>query len=411
MHRWATFFLFCCLLLIEYRSATAATAAFRSKQAQVFPNRAASPRSALHSACSPTSDNASAQHWVGQGCLTSYAVTALADLVQAADLIVRGQVTAVHSFWNADHSSIESEITLAIAYPLLGHSLRRLTVRTPGGYLAEEGIGMSSLHAATFAVGEEVLLFAHQQESAWQVVNGAAGKFLVQADQVYNADLALAQPLSGILPTVVDLVRRRGLGSQLPLVWRTLPSPTTLTPVHILAAQVDARRWATPHATATFYIHLNTTQIGDEGERTAFRNAILAAAASWSSVASADFTVTYAGETEATQTSYNGVNEVLFMHKGVKERAAAAQVWYTDSQTIVEADIWINDDYAWNATGTPTANEVDLQSALLHEFGHWLVLGHAADERAVMFPRLATGQLKRALQQSDILGISTIYPR
>ncbi|MEZ4727420.1 MAG: matrixin family metalloprotease [Caldilineaceae bacterium] len=95
----------------------------------------------------------------------------------------------------------------------------------------------------------------------------------------------------------------------------------------------------------------------------------------------------------------------------MKERAAAAQVWYTDDQTIVEADIWINDDYPWSAVATTDAHAVDLQSTLLHEFGHWLVLGHFTDANAVMFPRLTTGTQKRTLQQPDILGISAIYPR
>ena len=99
------------------------------------------------------------------------------------------------------------------------------------------------------------------------------------------------------------------------------------------------------------------------------------------------------------------------MHKGTQERAAAAQVWYTADQTIIEADIWINEDYAWDATGTPDADEVDLQSALLHEFGHWLILGHSTDASAVMFSRLSTGALKRALQPPDERGIRAIYPR
>ena len=137
----------------------------------------------------------------------------------------------------------------------------------------------------------------------------------------------------------------------------------------------------------------------------------MAAAASWSQVANVDFVLTYAGATNATQTGYNGVNEVLFMHKGQQERAAAAQVWFTADGTIIEADIWINDDYTWNATGNPAADEVDLQSALLHEFGHWLILGHCADSHAVMFAKLKAGTLKRELQPSDMLGIRAIYPQ
>lgn len=409
MHRWATLFLLCLLLLVQNRAPATAFAG-DLQQAPPFPfDSSVSPPA---TSCAPAAAIRMVPHSTGQSCLADLAVNTLTELVEAAELIVRGRVTAVHSFWSADHRLIESDVAIDVTYPLLGKAARTVTVRTPGGYLADEGLGMSSMHAADFRKGEEVLLFAHHREGMWQVVNGASGKFLMQGEHVTNPDLALAQPIHGLLPTIVELLQRRGAGSQVPVVWRNLQPPTQPAPIQPFMTQGSARKWATPHAIATFTINLNTTQVGDtNGSRAAFRRAILAAAASWSAVASADFTLTYAGETNATQTSYNGVNEVLFMPKGKKERAAAAQVWYTADATIVEADIWINDDYAWNATGAPTANEVDLQSALLHEFGHWLVLGHFTDATTVMFPRLTTGTVKHDLQQQDIVGISAIYPR
>ena len=332
--------------------------------------------------------------------------------MQKSDLIVRGRVQAIHTFWRTDQRIIESDVTIAVAYTLLGNPSPMVTIRTVGGYLAAEGIGMVSPHAATFAAGEEVLLFATQQAGVWRTVGGATGKFLVEGNQFLNPDLALAHPVAGLLPTVVELVKRRGLQIQLPIAWRHLSAMPATTHTEPLTAQSDKRRWATPHASAAFYLNLNTAQMGDaDGDHNAFRQAIVAAANRWGAVADADFTLAYAGETNATATGYNGVNEVLFMHKGSQERAAAAQVWYTADQTIVEADIWINEDYAWNATGNPDANEVDLQSALLHEFGHWLILGHSADGDAVMFARLTAGTLKRDLQPPDERGIRAIYPR
>ncbi|MBX3015662.1 MAG: matrixin family metalloprotease [Caldilineaceae bacterium] len=346
-----------------------------------------------------------------QSCFAPSTLRALTDLVQTADLIVRGKVTAVHSFWRADQRMIESEVTLAVAYPLLGQAPSRLVIRTAGGYLAAAGLGMMSPHAATFAVDEEVLVFAYRQVDQWQVVQGAAGKFSVQADQVVNSDLAFGQPLQGLLPTLVDLIQQRGALAQVPLVWRhftAAPAPGSIQP---RMAQSSIKQWATPHATAPFWINLNSDQIGTApNEKAAFRAAILAAATSWSQVTTADFTLHYAGDTQATATSYNGVNEILFMAKGNRERGAAAQVWYTADQTIIEADIWINDDYRWSVTAAPSSQAVDLESALLHEFGHWLVLGHFTDTDTVMYPRLTTGTLKRALQQQDRAGISAIYP-
>jgi Ca2+-binding RTX toxin-like protein len=345
-------------------------------------------------------------------CFTTQTLEPLRALVQTSDLIIRGRVQTIHAFWRTDQRIIESNVTIAVAYTLLGDSSPQVTIRTVGGYLAAEEIGMVSPHAATFAVGEEVLLFAVQQEGGWRTVGGATGKFLVKGNQIINQDLALAHSLEGLLPTVVELVKRRGLQTQLPTAWRHLTAWPVTQQAQTLTAQSDKRRWATPHASAAFYLNLNTAQMGDaDGDHNAFRQAIVAAANRWGAVADADFTLAYAGETNATATGYNGVNEVLFMRKGSQERAAAAQVWYTADQTIVEADIWINEDYAWNATGAPDADEVDLQSALLHEFGHWLILGHSADGDAVMFARLTAGTLKRDLQPPDERGIRAIYPR
>lgn len=389
MQRWA---IFCLLLLLFFN------------QLRPMAAHASAGRSAPSQTLSPVAPK--------QPLFAAPTLEPLTALVATADLIVRGHVQAVHSFWRADQRIIESDVTIAVAYKLLGHPQQLITIRTPGGYLAAEGIGMVSAHAATFAVGEEVLLFAVQQDGVWRTVGGATGKFLVAGNWVINQDLALAQPLEGLLPMVVALVKRRGLQTELPTAWRHLTASPATTHTALLTAQSDKRRWATPHAVATFYLNLNTRQTGDEdGDQSAFRQAIVAAANSWGAVAGADFTLAYAGETDATMTGYNGVNEVLFMRKGLQERAAAAQVWYTADQTIVEADIWINEDYAWNATGAPDANEVDLQSALLHEFGHWLILGHSADGEAVMFARLTAGTLKRELQPPDERGIRAIYPR
>lgn len=392
MQRWMLFCLVLLLCLNESRPVVV---------------RAYAPRADT----APTQPTFSAAHCVGP-CGAAQKLELLTALVQKADLILRGRVQAIHSFWRTDQRMIESDVTIAVAYQLLGNSSPAMMIRTPGGYLAGEGIGMVSPHAAAFAVGEEVLLFAAQEAGIWRTVGGATGKFLVAGNTVIHQDLAMQQSLDGLLPTIVELVKHRGLQKQLPTAWRHLAaSPTTERP-QPLTAQPDHRRWTTPHASAAFYINLNSAQIGDaDGDQTAFRQAIITAAHSWSAVAGTDFTLAYAGETNATATGYNGVNEVLFMHKGSQERAAAAQVWYTADQTIVEADIWINEDYAWNATGSPDANEVDLQSALLHEFGHWLILGHAPDTDAVMFSRLSAGDLKRELQPPDERGIRAIYPR
>lgn len=336
----------------------------------------------------------------------------LLSLLQAADLVVRGRVSAIESFWTQDRTMIESNVTIAVTYSVLGQAAARVTVHTPGGFLPEAGIGMTSIHAAAFVAGEEVLLLLQEQGAAWQVVGGATGKFTIDGNVVINQDLAVAQPLDKLLAEFRLFSTATHLPVQLPTNWRQLEHSSLAMAKPANVAQSRACKWPTPHAQANFAVNLNTAQVDRfAGGKRAFLKAILNAAATWSDVAQADFVLAYTGDTDATQTGYDGVNEVLFMHKGPTERAAAAQVWYNADQTIVEADIWINDDYVWNVTGAPGADEVDLQSAVLHEFGHWLILGHLAQQEAVMFAKLTTGTLKRSLQPPDLQGIDTLYPR
>lgn len=338
----------------------------------------------------------------------------MAALVQQAGLIVRGRVLTIESSWRTDQRLIESRVIIDVAYTLQGPEQETVTVRTPGGYLGAEGIGMVSMHAATFAAGEEVLLFLEESEMAWRVVNGAAGKFQVYGERVVNQDWAHVESIDGLLSTIrhLSVAGRETLAH--PFIWRHIPPTTKLTPFHPRQAQRAMHKWPTPHATATFYMNINSTQsnTAESGMSSiALRNAILAAANRWSNISTADFTLKYGGATSVTQTGYNGRNEILFMAKGRDARAAAAEVWYTRDLTIVEADIWINDDYRWDITGKPGGDEVDLQSALVHEFGHWLILGHSAQDESVMFPKLSTGNVKRVLHAEDVAGISAIYPR
>lgn len=172
------------------------------------------------------------------------------------------------------------------------------------------------------------------------------------------------------------------------------------------------RKWGGECPIIPFRVHVNTGQAGGaNGSVEDFRDAIIAAATTWSAVAGADYTLIYDGPTDATEIGFNGVNEIVFMHQGLDQPSGLARFWFTADNIIVEADIWINDDYNWDATGNPSSNEVDLESVALHEFGHWLSLGHDTEEFAVMAPTIQMGTLKRELSENEIEAIEFIYPR
>lgn len=51
----------------------------------------------------------------------------------------------------------------------------------------------------------------------------------------------------------------------------------------------------------------------------------------------------------------------------------------------------------------------DVQTVAVHEFGHWLSLGHSSDSQAVMYPYINRSLVKRNLYWDDTMGIVYIY--
>lgn len=51
------------------------------------------------------------------------------------------------------------------------------------------------------------------------------------------------------------------------------------------------------------------------------------------------------------------------------------------------------------------AGQYDFQTVVSHELGHSLGLGHSTDANSVMFPELATGQVRRGLTGADLAAI------
>jgi hypothetical protein len=187
-----------------------------------------------------------------------------------------------------------------------------------------------------------------------------------------------------------------------------------ITPVAAADYIYNERKW--PIGNVSFHVNLNSDKI-DMGNGTAddFLAAILNGAMTWSMAPDAEFVLTYTGETETVAPAYDHTNNVFFIDKGlvddngVRRPLATATVWSSNG-VILDADITVNDAYQWDATGQPERTEIDLESVVLHEFGHWLSLGHDSNNRAVMYYAITTGTLKRALFDNDQRGIGFIYP-
>lgn len=76
---------------------------------------------------------------------------------------------------------------------------------------------------------------------------------------------------------------------------------------------------------------------------------------------------------------------------------------------LIEIDILINSDINWATTQSqPPTNAFDLQTVVLHELGHALLLQHNNDLNAPMYFQLTEGDMRRELQHPSIEGGSYV---
>lgn len=340
------------------------------------------------------------------------AVRRLATLAHYADLVVRGQVASTASAWRADRRAIETEVTLGVHYMVAGAGPSVLTLHTEGGYLPEEGLGMVASHAATFRTGEEVLLFLRRAGERLVLVDEEVGKFSVRQGVAANGALRVQMRLEELYGLLGEGLLAQGRQTSTPSNWAVLEAgEADVRPASPEDFVFEELRW--PGADPEIYFRANPSVPeagGPDGSTEDFLAALTNAAVTWSIVPGAAFTLIYDGSISATDVEYNGVNEVIFFPGGQGSVAGRSRVWFNSERTILEADFWLNSDLDWDATGNPGPPELDVESAALHEFGHWLGLGHDSDSAAVMYFSLTTGSLRRALHPSDAAGISYIYP-
>jgi len=140
--------------------------------------------------------------------------------------------------------------------------------------------------------------------------------------------------------------------------------------------------------------------------------AVQKAAATWSN-AGAKFTFTYGGTTANLDApSYDGTNGIwwssTYFSQGSKTLAEATRWFYEDTGDIIEVDCVFNDNNNWSTAATTPGGQFDVETVMLHEFGHYLSLGHS-NPPAVMQPTVPSGAQRRTLTTDDINGIIAIY--
>jgi MYXO-CTERM domain-containing protein len=130
------------------------------------------------------------------------------------------------------------------------------------------------------------------------------------------------------------------------------------------------------------------------------------------------------GTVPCDQVEYNqhagNANVVVFRDKvwpheddgqGSTDTIALTTVTYdVDKGDIFDADIEVN-GVQNKFTTSDTKVDVDLQSVLTHEAGHFLGLGHTMVDGSTMFPNYANGTTSlRDLGDDDLAAICAVYP-
>ena len=108
------------------------------------------------------------------------------DLARQADTIVVGTVTQQQSAWDAQHTAIHTDVTVAVERMLAGTPGDIVTLRVAGGIV--EGMGMRTSNDPTFQDGEQVIVFLDTTTNPSSVVGMQQGKFTIKDNLVTLAD-------------------------------------------------------------------------------------------------------------------------------------------------------------------------------------------------------------------------------
>ncbi len=191
-----------------------------------------------------------------------------------------------------------------------------------------------------------------------------------------------------------------------PVTVTTNDGKTSLGYDFIVSFGYGLRRWFS--ISVPYYINQNSAPISGAAA------AIRAAADTWTYDGTADFSLTYLGTCNATSSSYNGKNEIMWAPLGSSGAIAQATCWFTTGGAILENDICFNSSYAWEIG---SGSFYDVETIALHEFGHWLSLrdlygdigDNINDRSKVMYGFGYTNGTKRELTGDDRDGILYIY--
>lgn len=145
-----------------------------------------------------------------------------------------------------------------------------------------------------------------------------------------------------------------------------------------------------------------------------FRDAIKKAAEDWNSIAKnhlIQIESVVGGAVNPARDGYNVIYYITNNWDNDRETEQARTTIYWSGKRIFEADIKINaQDHIFTAQSVPENSKVDMESLILHEFGHVFGLAHVSGEKpSVMHPQLSSGVSRRKISEFDKADMSCEY--
>jgi hypothetical protein len=116
------------------------------------------------------------------------------ELGQQSQLVVRGKVVGVRSYWNDNHTKIFTETTVATEETYKGNAGPVVKLTQLGGTVDHVKVTVSG--AVRWKTGEEVLLFLEPYTAGTYHVSGfSQGKFTIERDPVTGNAFVHQAPL------------------------------------------------------------------------------------------------------------------------------------------------------------------------------------------------------------------------
>jgi predicted Zn-dependent protease len=113
---------------------------------------------------------------------------------------------------------------------------------------------------------------------------------------------------------------------------------------------------------------------------------------------------------ESTNAKEDGKNVIYWQTSWSEEEKAlqASTNLFWSTHGIREADIVLNAKY-FKISSDPQDDEIDFQSLLVHELGHFFGLGHTDSEDSVMLSELGFAEKRQHPSKTDIENLSCRY--